>query len=217
MTERPTDPVRILLVDDHPLLRRGLADLLRMEDDLLPSGEAATGEDAIRLASEQDFDLILLDLNMPGLNGIETIVGLRRAGVDARIIIFTVSDDHADVIEALREGADGYLLKDMEPEALISQIRQAAHGRVAISPELTQILARAVQGRKSESRPLPELTKRERDVLRLIARGQSNKVIARNLDITEGTVKVHAKRLLQKLGVRSRTEAAIWFLENNLE
>jgi len=217
MTEHPLDPVRILLVDDHPLLRRGLADLLRMEDGLLPSGEAATGEDAIRMASEQDFDLILLDLNMPGLNGIETIIGLRQAGVDAKIIIFTVSDDHADVIEALREGADGYLLKDMEPEALISQIRQAALGRIAISPELTQILARAVQGRKNESRQLPELTKRERDVLRLIARGQSNKVIARNLDITEGTVKVHAKRLLQKLDVRSRTEAAIWFLENNLE
>lgn len=217
MIERTVDLIRILLVDDHPLLRRGLADLLRMEEDLLPAGEAATGEEAIRLASEQDFDLILLDLNMPGLNGIETISGLRRAGVDARIIIFTVSDDHGDVIEALREGADGYLLKDMEPETLISQIRQAALGHIAISPELTQILARAVQGKTNESRQLPDLTKRERDVLRLIARGQSNKVIARNLDITEGTVKVHAKRLLQKLGIRSRTEAAIWFLENNLE
>lgn len=210
------EPVRILLVDDHPMLRRGLADLLRMEEDLLPAGEAASGEEAIRLATEQEFDLILLDLNMPGLNGIETISGLRRAGVDARIIIFSVSDDHADVVEALREGADGYLLKDMEPEDLIHEIRQAAHGRMAISPSLTQILVKAIQGRKTTEQQHPELTKREKDVLKLIARGQSNKVIARNLDITEGTVKVHVKRLMQKIGVRSRTEAAVWALENNL-
>lgn len=212
------DTVRILLVDDHPMLRRAMHDLLSMEPDLLPAAQAASGKEALELVGEQDFDLILLDLNMPGLNGIETIEALRGAGVDAKIIIFSVSDDHADVVEALRAGADGYLLKDMEPEELVKEIRQAAHGRMAISPALTQILVKAIQGRRSGAgEQHPEFTKREKDVLRLMARGQSNKVIARNLDITEGTVKVHAKRLLQKLGVRSRTEAAIWFLEHNLE
>lgn len=210
------EQVKILLVDDHPMLRRGMAELLRMEDDLAPVGEASSGEEALRIASEQEFDLILLDLNMPGMNGIETISAMRKAGVDARIIIFTVSDDHADVVEALQEGADGYLLKDMEPEELIHEIRQAAHGRMTISPALTHVLVKAIQGRKSTEVQLPELTKREKDVLKLISRGQSNKVIARNLDITEGTVKVHAKRLMQKIGVRSRTEAAVWALENDL-
>lgn len=208
-----------MLVDDHPLLRRGLADLLRLEADLLTVAQASTGQEALEIATsmEPELDLILLDLNMPGLNGLETIQALRNAGVDAKIIIFTVSDEHADVVEALQEGADGYLLKDMEPEELVVQIRAAAQGRMVLSPELTQILAGAIRGRSGPGAQQPELTRRERDVLRLIAKGQSNKVIARNLDITEGTVKVHVKRLLHKLGVRSRTEAAVWVHEHNLE
>ena len=208
---------RIMLVDDHPLLRRGLSDLLSMEEDLLPVAQASSGEEALMLAERHELDLILLDLNMPGMDGIETIRALRAAGVDTRIVIFSVSDDHEDVLEALREGADGYLLKDMEPEELIEQIRLAAQGKMALSAELTQVLAQAIRGRPSASEAQPSmLTKREKDVLKLIAKGQSNKMIARSLGIAEGTVKVHVKRLLSKLGMRSRTEAAVWVVENEL-
>lgn len=208
---------RIMLVDDHPMLRRGLSDLLSMEDDLLPVAQAGSGQEAVELALAHELDLILLDLNMPGMDGIETIRALRNAGVDARIVIFSVSDDHENVLEALREGADGYLLKDMEPEELIEQIRLAAQGKLALSSELTQVLAQAIRSRSSSTQAPPSmLTKREKDVLKLIAKGHSNKMIARHLDIAEGTVKVHVKRLLNKLGMRSRTEAAVWVVENEL-
>lgn len=208
---------RIMLVDDHPMLRRGLRDLLSMEDDLLPVAEAGSGQEALELVKKHELDLILLDLNMPGMDGIETIHALRSAEVDTRIVIFSVSDDHDDVIEALREGADGYLLKDIEPEDLIEQIRLAAQGQMALSTELTQVLAQAIRSRPVSSQAHPSmLTKREKDVLKLIAKGKSNKMIARSLDIAEGTVKVHVKRLLSKLGMRSRTEAAVWVVENEL-
>lgn len=217
MSGLESQSTRIMLVDDHPLLRRGLSDLLSMEDDLLPVAQAASGEEALMLAERHELDLILLDLNMPGMDGIETIRALRAAGVDTRIVIFSVSDNHDDVLEALREGADGYLLKDMEPEELIEQIRLAAQGKMALSAELTQVLTQAIRGRATASAAHPSmLTKREKDVLKLIAKGQSNKMIARSLDIAEGTVKVHVKRLLSKLGMRSRTEAAVWVVENEL-
>ena len=210
------DKTRILLVDDHPMMRGGMRALLAMEDDLLPAAEAGTGAEALRLASELELDLILLDMNMPGMDGLETIRQLRAAGVEARIVIFSVSDDHANVLAALREGADGYLLKDMEPEELISQIRLAALGKLALSPELTRVLAEAIRDRPKPGHgvPMSSLTKRERDVLRLIAKGQTNKMIARKLEISEGTVKVHVKNLLHKLGLRSRVEAAVWVLEH---
>ena len=212
------EKTRILLVDDHPMMRRGLRDLLAMEDDLLPVGEAGSGKEAVELASTLDVDLILLDLNMPGMDGLETIKRLREAGVDARIILFTVSDEHGNVLEALRNGADGYLLKDMEPDDVIDQIRAAAQGKLALSPELTKVLAEALRERPKQGQSVSaaSLTKREKDVLRQIAKGQTNKMIARKLDITEGTVKVHVKRLLNKLGMRSRTEAAVWVVENHL-
>lgn len=209
-------PIRILLVDDPPLMRRGMRDLLAMEDDLQPVGEAGTGEEALRLVDELDPDLILLDLNMPGMDGLETLQRLREAKVDARIILFTVSDDQSHVLEALRQGADGYLLKDMDPEQLVEQVRAAANGKLALTPELTLILAQAIRERPSNAsqNANASLTKREKDVLRLIAKGLSNKMIARKLGITEGTVKVHVKNLLHSLRLRSRVEAAIWATEH---
>ncbi|TVT66414.1 MAG: two-component system response regulator NarL [Pseudomonas sp.] len=207
---------RILLVDDHPMMRRGVRDLLELEDDLEVVAEAGNGEDAIKLAQQIEPDLILMDLNMPGIDGLETTRRMRDADIDARIIMFTVSDEQSHVLEALRNGADGYLLKDMDAEQLIEQIRIAATGRMALSPELTQVLAEAIRVRPKPTGQVQfsSLTKREKEVLRLIAKGQSNKMIARKLGITEGTVKVHVKNLLHKLGLRSRVEAAVWVLEN---
>jgi two-component system nitrate/nitrite response regulator NarL len=207
---------RILLVDDHPMMRRGLRDLLELENDLEVVAEAGNGEDAIALAQQTEPDLILMDLNMPGIDGLETTRRMRDVDIDARIVMFTVSDEQGHVLEALRNGADGYLLRDMDAEQLIEQIRLAATGRMALSPELTQVLAEAIRVRPKPTGQVPfsSLTKREKEVLRQIAKGQSNKMIARKLGITEGTVKVHVKNLLHKLGLRSRVEAAVWVLEH---
>jgi two-component system nitrate/nitrite response regulator NarL len=216
MTATPTDDrARILLVDDHPMMRKGVVQLLEFEDDLEVVGEAGSGEEALRMAAELEPDMILLDLNMKGMTGLDTLRAMRENGEDARIVVFTVSDDRNDVINVLRAGADGYLLKDMEPERLLEHIRQAATGQLTISPQLTQVLAQALRG---DDRPkgLEELTDRERQILRQLSHGYSNKMIARKLDITEGTVKVHVKRVLHKLGMRSRVEAAVWAVENHL-
>lgn len=216
MTATPTDDrARILLVDDHPMMRKGVIQLLEFEDDLQVVGEAGSGEEALRMAAELEPDMILLDLNMKGMTDLDTLRALRENGEDARIVVFTVSDDRNDVINVLRAGADGYLLKDMEPERLLEHIRQAATGQLTISPQLTQVLAQALRG---DDRPkgIEELTDRERQILRQLAHGYSNKMIARKLDITEGTVKVHVKRVLHKLGMRSRVEAAVWAVENHL-
>ncbi|WP_313451545.1 two-component system response regulator NarL [Stutzerimonas kunmingensis] len=198
------------------MMRRGVRDLLELEDDLEVVAEAGNGEDAIKLAQQTEPDLILMDLNMPGIDGLETTRRMRDVHIDARIVMFTVSDEQSHVLEALRNGADGYLLKDMDAEQLIEQIRIAATGRMTLSPELTQVLAEAIRVRPKPTGQVQfsSLTKREKEVLRLIAKGQSNKMIARKLGITEGTVKVHVKNLLHKLGLRSRVEAAVWVLEN---
>jgi len=208
----------VLIVDDHPMLRKGVMQLLAMEPQLNPVGEASSGAEAIPLAQTLHPDLILLDLNMPGQDGIETIRQLRKAEVDSRIIVFTVSNDHADVFRALRTGADGYLLKDMEPEELVSNILDAVSGKQTFSPELMEVISKALRDREdiSSGPELNELTDREKQVLRLIADGLSNKMIARELNIAEGTVKVHVKRLLSKLGMRSRVEAAVWVVENQI-
>ncbi len=219
-TEQTTEktPAQVLLIDDHPLLRRGITQLLEMESDMTLAGEASNSADGVRMAQELEPDLILLDLNMPGVNGLETLKRLREAGVASRIVIFTVSDHEEDVIAALRSGADGYLLKDMEPEDLLEQLHQAAVGRMVISDRLTALLAEALRNQKpTPSQPnFDSLTPREQEILRLIADGLSNKMIARRLDISEGTVKVHVKHLLKKLGLRSRVEVAVWAVQEGL-
>ena len=213
-----TDRAKILLVDDHPLLRTGVMQLIALEDDLEAVGEASNGEEAVTLASELEPDLIILDLNMKGMNGIETLIALRENEVTSRIVMFTVSDNQEDVVAALQAGADGYLLKDMEPDILIEKIRLAANGQLVLSEELTELLALAIQSknRKDSKTDAKSLTKRERQILKLISSGMTNKHIARKLDITEGTVKVHIKHLFKKLNLKSRVEAAIWAMENKL-
>jgi len=212
-------PASILLIDDHPLLRQGIKQLVEMESDITVAGEASNATDGIRLATELEPDLILMDLNMPEINGIEALKKLRELNISSRIIMFTVSDQEDDVVSALRAGADGYLLKDMEPEDMIAQLRQAAVGKMVISDRLTTLLAEALRSNKPQKASRPDfdsLTPREKDILRLIAEGLSNKMIGRKLDISDGTVKVHVKHLLKKLNLRSRVEVAVWAVEGGL-
>lgn len=211
------DPIRILIVDDHPLFRRGVRQLLEMEPGFAPIAEASSGQEAIRIATETEPDLILLDLNMDGMNGIDVLKALRAAGTASRIVLLTVSDAEDDVVAALRAGADGYLLKDMEPEDLLARIRQAAEGRMVVSEHLATTLAAAVGGKRGAGADaIDSLTRRELDILSALAKGASNKMIARRFDISEGTVKVHVKNLLKKLQLRSRTEAAVWAVRHQI-
>ncbi|MGF2688476.1 two-component system response regulator NarL [Marinobacter sp. DUT-3] len=212
-------PASILLIDDHPLLRQGIKQLIEMEDDMQVVGEASNATDGIRIATELEPDLILMDLNMPEVNGIEALKTLREQSISSRIVMFTVSDHEDDVVAALRAGADGYLLKDMEPEDMIQQLHQAAVGKLVISDRLTTLLAEALRSQKPQQSSRPDfdsLTPREKDILRLIAEGLSNKMIGRKLDISDGTVKVHVKHLLKKLNLRSRVEVAVWAVEEGL-
>ncbi|MDA7086419.1 two-component system response regulator NarL [Pseudomonas sp. SA3-5] len=207
-------PIRhsILLVDDHPMMRRGMRQLLELEADLEVIGEAGHGQEALEMVGQLQPELILLDNNMPQMNGLETLRRLREMQYHGKVLIFTVSDSEDDIRDAMRLDADGYLLKDMEPELLIQSIRDALQGSLVVSPTLTRILAQAL--RTPQASAQADLTERERQVLKTIAAGHSNKVIGHKLGITEGTVKVHVKNLLHKLGLRSRVEAAVWAMEH---
>lgn len=207
-----TDAATVMLVDDHPLLRKGLVQLLEFEDDLTVVAEASSGQQALALAKEDEPDLIVLDLNMQGMDGLETLRAMRDAGISSRIVMLTVSDSDEDVVLAITYGADGYLLKDMPPDEILEKIREAALGRIAISDRLTQVLAGAIRGNKNKTNLLAKLTSREHEILKLIAKGLPNKLIGRELDISDGTVKVHVKHILKKLGLRSRVEAAVWMV-----
>ena len=208
-------PISIVVVDDHPLFRKGVADLIEMDPLLELIGEAASGEEGLKLALEITPDIVLLDLNMRGMDGLATLKALKEQGYGGYVVMLTVSDSESDVIDALRSGADGYLLKDMEPEEVLESIRAAASGQIAIPVELTQLLARAL---RHEGRPVTSseanLTEREQQILELIAESLGNKQIARQLDIAESTVKVHVKHLLKKLKLRTRLEAAVWSIKH---
>ncbi|WP_320821523.1 two-component system response regulator NarL [Reinekea sp.] len=209
----------IIIVDDHPMLRKGIAQLLELEDDLHLVAEVGHAKDALRVILEHEPDLILLDLNMPGQDGLNTLNQLRNAGVDARIIVFTVSDDQSDIHRAIHNGADGYLLKDIDPMTLLSSIKLCVDGEQVISPGIEKVVRSALKQRLPENMhpALSELTEREKEVLRQIASGLSNKEIGQKLIIAEGTVKVHVKRVLAKLNLRSRVEAAIFAHQHNKE
>ena len=213
-----TENTRVLVIDDHPLLRKGVCQLLELTEGFTVVGEAASGREGIELAKQLDPDLILLDLNMKGINGLETLRTLRDMGEDARIILLTVSNAPEDLIAAIRAGADGYILKDNDPDDILSLIGNAMQGQTAISPELASLLAAALREESvSEQRSQASLTERESAILKCLAAGMSNKLIARELDIMESTVKVHVRNLLKKLKFRSRVEAAVWAVANQLD
>jgi len=207
----PTTPQTILIVDDHPLFRKGVIQLIQAVPEFKFVGEAPSGKDGIQLAHALQPDMILLDLNMKDMSGIEVLKTLKDAGLDSRIIMLTVSDQAEDLMAALQAGADGYLLKDMEPEDLMQQLAEAARGKITISERLTQLLVASLR-EKSRPTHLAEagLTEQEGRILEHLIDGKSNKLIAKDMGITEGTVKVHVKHLLKKLNLRSRVEAAVW-------
>ncbi|MEW5890162.1 MAG: two-component system response regulator NarL [Pseudomonadota bacterium] len=207
----------IIVIDDHPLFRKGVSQLITLDPELRFAGEASSGKEGVELARRLQPDLILLDLHMRDMDGIATLRALREAGLDSRIVMLTVSDNAEDLIAAIRAGADGYLLKDMEPEDLLARIRDALFGRMVISDSLNGLLAQALRDEAvATSRSTASLTDREKAILRCLAQGLSNKLIGRELNIAEGTVKVHVKNLLKKLSFRSRVEAAVWAVGQGL-
>ncbi|MGL5631934.1 MAG: two-component system response regulator NarL [Azovibrio sp.] len=211
------ETIRVLVIDDHALFRRGVCQLLGLKPEFVVIAEASGGQEGVELALAHDPDLILLDLNMKGMNGIETLKVMRDGDIDARIIILTVSNAAEDLVAAIRAGADGYILKDDDPADMLEMICQTIAGQTAISPELTSLLAAALrQETMVENRSHVHLTDRETAILKCLAAGKSNKVIARELDIMESTVKVHIRNLLKKLKFRSRVEAAVWAVGNKL-
>ncbi|MCG3729170.1 response regulator [Vibrio cincinnatiensis] len=200
---------RILLVDDHPLMRRGIHQLLSLEDEFEVIAEASNGSDAIALAHETDPDMILLDLNMKGMSGLDTLKALRTDGYSASVVILTVSDHAGDIEALIKAGADGYLLKDTEPDELINLLKQAMLGDKAYSA----IVAEYLLQRRHQPDVFALLTDREAQILAEVAKGFRNKQIADRLFISESTVKVHMKSLLKKLQVPSRTAATVLYLE----
>ena len=204
---------QVLIVDDHPLMRRGVRQLLELDSVFEVIGEASSGAEAVSLANRLAPDLILLDLNMKGLSGLDTLNALRRDGVSARVVILTVSDARSDIFTLIDAGADGYLLKDSDPEVLLQEIHQCLAGGKAFSEQVREYLHNRGSERQN-SNPFAILTERELDVLSEVARGLSNKQIASGLHISEETVKVHIRNLLRKLQVRSRVAATVLFLES---
>ncbi|EHI9299741.1 response regulator [Vibrio vulnificus] len=200
---------RVMLVDDHPLMRRGINQLLSFEEQFEVVAEASNGTEAVAKAHENELDLILLDLNMKGMSGLDTLKALRADSCEASIVILTVSDSPADIEAIVKAGADGYLLKDTEPDELVELLEKAHLGDKAYS----SVVAKYLLQREENTDVFDELTDRERQILQEVARGFRNKQIADRLFISESTVKVHMKSLLKKLKVPSRTAATVLFLE----
>jgi DNA-binding NarL/FixJ family response regulator len=208
--------IRVALVDDQTLVRQGVRGLLETTDDIRVVGEAADGEEAVRVILEARPDLVLLDVRMPRKNGVEVLRDARLAGQVPPTSLLTTFDDDAALLEGIRAGARGFLLKDVSFERLTDSIRAVARGESLILPAVTERVLKGLEGvrRDFESAALPDpLTRRETEVLRLMAGGYSNREIARALGATEGTVKNHASSILSKLGVRDRTRAVLKALE----
>jgi len=213
--------MRILLIDDHALFRIGLQGLLtRRGIEVVPA--IGDGREGLKLVSDLSPDIVLLDLRMPDISGLGILRKMRGRNPDVAVVMLTTSSDENDLLEALRGGARGYLLKDMEPDELVAALINIKEGKTVVAPGLTETLARFIQnggeGRtpKNPLSPFDDLTPREMEILCHLSEGQSNKVIARELNISDGTVKLHVKAILRKLGVHSRVEAAVMAVERGL-
>jgi DNA-binding NarL/FixJ family response regulator len=205
------DPIRVLLVDDHQVVRQGLRTFLDVQDDIDVVGEAAGGADCVTEAERLRPDVILLDLRMPDGDGVQALRDLRERGNSARVLVVTSFTEASAVLPAVRAGAAGYVYKDVDPAALAAAVRAVHAGHVLLHPDVAGLLAAGEPGEGG----VP-LTAREREVLAEIARGRSNREIARALAVTEKTVKTHVSAVLAKLGVQDRTQAALYAVRAGL-
>ena len=204
--------IGVLVVDDHPVLRAGLAQLLEQAEGIALIGVAAAGAEGVELAMDREPDVVLMDLEMPGVDGIEATRRIRASREQTQVVVLTSFSDRARILDALDAGAAGYLLKDAEPDELLRGIRAAAAGQAPLAPRAaSELLAD-----RFERRPAAELTPREREVLEMVAEGLPNKLIARRLAISEATVKAHLTRIFERLGVSDRTQAALWAQRHGL-
>ncbi|MFC4159054.1 response regulator [Chitinimonas lacunae] len=213
--------IRILLIDDHSLFRSGVRQLLQREPDLEIVAEAADGVEGIKRAKEHQPDVILLDLNMPGLSGLETLQLLVQDLPQSAVVILTVSEEAEELGQALRDGARGYLTKNIEAETLTAAIRRAHSGQPVIADTMTAKLVQQFRAQPATGSPPPSserdrLTAREREIVQCLARGESNKEIARHLDVAESTVKIHVQNILKKLNLTSRVQVAVYAVEHKM-
>ncbi|MEU7296583.1 response regulator transcription factor [Streptomyces exfoliatus] len=207
--------IRVLLVDDHQVVRRGLRTFLEVQDDIEVVGEASDGAEGVARAEELRPDVVLMDVKMPGTDGIEALKRLRELDNPARVLIVTSFTEQRTVVPALRAGASGYVYKDIDPDALAGAIRSVHAGHVLLQPEVAGVLLAQDDSSGGTGRG-PSLTEREREVLGLIADGRSNREIARALVLSEKTVKTHVSNILMKLDLADRTQAALWAVRNGL-
>ena len=208
----------ILLIDDHPMLRNGVKQLIHTVNHFEIVGETGSGIEGIKLAEELDPDIILLDINIHDINGLDILRALREKNISSRIIMFTVSNAKEDIITALKMGADGYLLKDMEPEDFIKALQDISIGKVIMDDAISHIILNYMRhGDEPTTKPIHDvnlLTPREHEIFDLLVQGLSNKLIAKDLDIVESTVKVHIKSIFKKLNFKSRMEMTVWYLQS---
>ncbi len=220
----PVPKIRVLLVDDHALVRQGLRMFIEMQEDMEVVGEGSNGVEAVELAAKLIPDVILLDLAMPQLDGVEATKRIIEHTPKARVLILTSFGEDDKIFPAIRAGAQGYLLKDIQPRDLVQAIRETYRGKAQLHPDIARRLMAVVSGAApaqaenlaAASQDLQGLTEREREVLNLIAQGLNNREIAEKMVISEKTVKTHVSNLLDKLGLEDRTRAAIWALKHGL-
>jgi two-component system nitrate/nitrite response regulator NarL len=209
----------VLLVDDHALFRSGIRSLLQRHPEFVIVGEAADGVEGIKRAGQLQPDVVLLDLNMPGMSGVETLQLMLQDCPSTAVLMLTVSEDVDDLTLAMRAGACGYLVKNIETDFLVRAIRRAAAGETVVAEAMTGKLVAQLRGAPPAAAPVSELDKltpREREIIACLARGESNKVIARTLDLAESTVKIHVQNVLKKLHLTSRVQAAVFAVEHRL-
>lgn len=213
------DKIRVVIADDHTMVRQGLKQILELEDDMVVVAQAPNGEEAIKVVNEYHPDVILMDINMPGMNGLQAIKEMKSTNIASRIIVLTIHEDREYLFKTLQMGAEGYVLKDADPSVLVEAIRSVNRGQSYIQANMTKELVREFnrvtlhdKGKSEEN----SLTSRELEVLELIAEGMINKEIAKRLYISEKTVKNHVSNIFRKLNVSDRTQAAIYAFKHNM-
>jgi two-component system NarL family response regulator len=218
---RSGEPIRVLVVDDHALFRRGLQMVLEQEDDIEVVGEAGDGAEAVERAADSMPDIVLMDVRMPKRGGIDACTAIKDAVPSAKIIMLTISDEEADLYDAIKAGASGYLLKEISIEEVAAAIRAVNEGQSLISPSmasklLTEFASMIKRTDDRQQVPTPRLTDREMEVLKLVAKGLNNRDIAKQLFISENTVKNHIRNILEKLQLHSRMEAVVYAVREKL-